>query len=62
MPEQQGQIRRNVTQAAKRSRPYGEREETRYPVHATGASDIDLHYGQEFRDQTDDLILGEMTT
>jgi hypothetical protein len=62
MPEEQKQIRANTHAAAKRARPYGEREETRYPVHAAGVRDIELRGDQITRDQTDELLIGEMVT
>jgi hypothetical protein len=56
-------LRRQVQQASRRSREYGTRQETAFPVRPETATDIDLRKGAVVREQTTDFLPGiDMTT
>lgn len=53
--------REGVGQRARRARPIGERDETRFPVRPAGVTDIDPRATGKVVDQSNDQIFGFFT-
>lgn len=61
MSQREERVRRRLFAQIRREKPYGERDERSFPIHAPGVTDIDPREAGVVHDQTNETIFGFAT-